>query len=167
MPGLRREELAQLAGVPAVLLDRRTSVLAWNPLGRALLAFHEPAPAVNLARLLFLDPRSRDLYRDWHTEACRAVAALRLVAGRNSGDRALAELIGDLCIRSADFAGIWAHHPIAECVTGRKFLHHPLVGDLDLDFEVLQSADGQRLITYMAAPESSTAAALRRLAAAA
>ncbi|XVU22244.1 hypothetical protein ACQPZJ_33920 [Actinoplanes sp. CA-054009] len=104
----------------------------------------------------------------WPTEACRAVASLRLVAGRTPGDRALAELVGDLCIRSTDFARMWAHHPIAECVTGRKLLHHPALGDLDLDFEVLQPADGsgQRLITYMPAPEGPTAAALRSLAAA-
>ncbi|SNY49212.1 helix-turn-helix domain-containing protein [Paractinoplanes atraurantiacus] len=156
-----------MPGLPAVLVDRRTTVLAWNPLGRALLAFHETTPGVNLARQLFLDPHTRDLYRDWHTEACRAVASLRLVAGRTPGDRALAELIGDLCINSTEFAEIWAHHPIAECVTGRKLLHHPVVGDLDLDFEVLQSADGsgQRLITYMAAPGTPAATALRLLAA--
>ncbi|MFF5076899.1 hypothetical protein ACFY36_07590 [Actinoplanes sp. NPDC000266] len=150
-----------------MLVDRRTTVLAWNPLGRALLATGDTAPGVNLVRMLFLDPRFRALHRDWHTEACRAVASLRLVAGRVRGDRALAELIGDLCIRSADFAEMWANHPIAECVTGRKLLHHPVVGDLDLDFEVLQPADGsgQRLITYMAAPESPAAAALKFLAA--
>jgi transcriptional regulator with XRE-family HTH domain len=205
VPGLRREELAQLAGVsptyymrleqgqsrnaspaviaapaprrspdepapratlvrlltamvdvPAVLVDRRTGVLAWNPPGHALLAGHTDFTAprsVNLARLLFLDPRTRDLYADWHTEACRAVASLRLVAGRHPGDRSLAELIGDLCVRSDDFARIWSRHPVAECVTGRKRLHHPVDGDLTVDFEVLNAADGsgQRLMTYFVA----------------
>ncbi|MEV4351599.1 helix-turn-helix domain-containing protein [Actinoplanes sp. NPDC049596] len=157
--------LAGMPDVPAVLVDRRTSVLAWNPLGHALLAFHEPTPDINLTRLLFLDPRTRNLYRDWHIEACRAVASLRLVAGRHPTDRALAELIGYLCIHSPDFADIWSHHPIAECVTGRKLLHHPLLGDLDLDFEVLQSADntGQRLITYPAEPGTPAATALSLL----
>jgi transcriptional regulator with XRE-family HTH domain len=157
--------LDAMPDVPAVLVDRRTSVLAWNPLGHALLAFHETSPDVNLTRLLFLDPHTRALYRDWHTEACRAVSSLRLVAGRHHTDRALTELIGDLCIHSPDFATIWSRHPIAECVTGRKLLDHPLLGDLDLDFEVLQSPDGsgQRLITYPAAPDTPAATALTLL----
>jgi transcriptional regulator with XRE-family HTH domain len=148
--------LTAMVDVPAVLVDRRTGVLAWNPPGHALLAGHTDFTAprsVNLARLLFLDPRTRDLYADWHTEACRAVASLRLVAGRHPGDRSLAELIGDLCVRSDDFARIWSRHPVAECVTGRKRLHHPVDGDLTVDFEVLNAADGsgQRLMTYFVA----------------
>ncbi|GAA0471903.1 DNA-binding protein [Paractinoplanes deccanensis] len=158
--------LNAMPDVPAVLVDRHTTVLAWNPLGRALLAFHETRPGVNLARLLFLDPHTRDLYPDWHTEACRAVASLRLVAGRHPGDRALTELIGELCVRSDEFARLWADHPVAECVTGHKLLRHPVVGDLTLDFEILQSPDGsgQRLMTYPAEPDTPAATALRLLA---
>ncbi|MFI7645050.1 helix-turn-helix domain-containing protein [Micromonospora sp. NPDC049460] len=153
--------------VPAVVMGRRTEVLAWNPLGHALLAGHldptapaRPADRPNLTRMLFLDPHTRELHRDWHEEACRAVASLRLVAGRHVDDPTLNELVGDLCVRSDEFAALWASHPVHGCSTGRKHLHHPVVGDVDVDFEVLHTADdtGQRLIAHVAADPRSAAA---------
>jgi hypothetical protein len=50
--------------------------------------------------------------------------------------------------------------------TGRKRLHHPTVGDLDLEYEVMEiSADsGLRLAVFSAEPESRSAEALALLA---
>ena len=50
--------------------------------------------------------------------------------------------------------------------TGRKRLHHPLVGDLELDYEALElSGDpGQRINLYTAPPDSPSAEALELLA---
>lgn len=50
--------------------------------------------------------------------------------------------------------------------SGVKRLHHPLVGDLTLDFEAfeLPSDPGQRLNVYTAAPDSPSAQALSLLA---
>ena len=46
-----------------------------------------------------------------------------------------------------------------------KYLHHPVVGDLDLQFEALHlpGDDGHRLLTYSAVPGSSHDAALQLL----
>ena len=54
--------------------------------------------------MLFCDPHTRELYRDWPSEARRAVASLRLIAGQYPSDRALAELVGQLSIASPEFA---------------------------------------------------------------
>jgi transcriptional regulator with XRE-family HTH domain len=161
--------LSALADAPAVLMDRRTGVLAWNPLGHALLASHyayEQPGRLNLTRLLFLDPHTRELYRDWYGEACRAVASLRLVAARGLEDPLLTELVGDLTVRSTRFARIWAVHPVRTCVTGTKQFQHPLVGELELGFEVLHAGDdtGQRLLICTAAPGGRDEAGLRLLA---
>ncbi len=50
--------------------------------------------------------------------------------------------------------------------SGRKRLHHPLVGDIELDYEALQlPADpGQRLNVYSAPPDSDAERALSLLA---
>ena len=50
--------------------------------------------------------------------------------------------------------------------TGRKRLHHPLVGDLELDYEALELAGdpGQRINLYTAPPDSASAEALELLA---
>jgi hypothetical protein len=169
-----RQLIASVEGVAAVSLDRRSDILAWNPLGHALLAGHidasapsHPAQRPNLQRLLFLDPHTRELYPRWEEEARRAVASLRLVAGRYPDDRQLAELIGELTMNSREFASLWARHPVHNCTTGIKHFHHPLIGDLELAFEALDHPDesGQRVFLYSAEPGSSSHAALRILAA--
>ncbi|GAA1958638.1 helix-turn-helix transcriptional regulator [Catenulispora subtropica] len=169
--GLRLVEA--MTGVSAILLGRRNDVLAWNPLAHALFAGHLPLDAPqdterrpNLVRMLFLDAHTRELYRDWDDEAALLVASLRFVAGRDPDDRALAELIGELSVRSSTFASLWAKHSVRLCSSGTKHLHHPEVGDLDLDYEAVHfpDADGQRLVLHTAAPGSHTADALTLLA---
>ena len=162
-----------MTDIPAVILGRRTEVLAWNRLGHALLGGHydftapgRPADRPDLARMLFLDPHTRELYARWEEEASRAVASLRLVAGRYRDDRALADLVGELTLKSDDFARLWARHPVHSCQSGRKWFRHPEVGDLDLEFEVLHLPDdtGHRIQTYTALPGTASDAALRLLA---
>jgi transcriptional regulator with XRE-family HTH domain len=158
--------------VPVIVVDRRNDVLAWNRLAHVLLAGHldpaapdRPPGRPNLLRMLFLDPHTRELHRDWDGEAQRAVASLRLVAGQYAGDRALAELIGELAIGSPEFAVLWARHRVHNCTSGTKRYHHPTVGPLDLAFTVLQTADGSghRLLMMSATTGSADAAALSLL----
>lgn len=161
-PGIRTL-IEAMSGVPAVALGPSTDVLAWNRLGHALVAGHvaleapeHAASRPNLTRMLFLDPHVRDLYVDWDGEARRAVASLRLVAGRLPEDRALAELVGELSIASPVFAALWAKHPVHNCTSGTKQFDHPEVGRFELGFEVLHLPDspGVRLLTYSAAADS-------------
>jgi transcriptional regulator with XRE-family HTH domain len=162
-----------LTGISAVLLGRRNDVLAWNRLGHALFAGHLPFDAPqspvarpNLTRMLFLDPHTRELYRNWDDEAVLLVASLRFVAAQYPDDRALVELVGELSVKSTEFAGLWAKHTVQLCSSGTKHLHHPEIGDLDLDYEALHlpDTDGQRLIIHTAARGSSSAHALSLLA---
>lgn len=126
--------LASMPSVPTLLLGRRNDVLAWNPLGHALvagpLAFtdpDDPATRPNQMWLLFLDPHTRELHRDWADEAASAVASLRFVAGQYPDNRALAELVGELSMNSREFARLWARHDVRLCSSGTKRLHHPQV----------------------------------------
>lgn len=164
--------LQNMTQVPAILLGRRTEVLAWNRLGQALAAHHvpleapeDPATRPNLTRMLFLDPETRALYPGWVTEASRAVASLRLLSGRFSEDAELASLIGELTLKSPEFTRMWAEHPVENCMSGVKVMRHPTVGLVELDFEVMSMPDdsGQRLLTYTATPGSDAADALERL----
>ena len=115
--------------------------------------------------MLFLDPHTRDLYRRWDEEAARAVASLRLVAGRHRDDQQLIALVGELTLNSREFAALWGRHPVHNCVSGVKYLRHPEVGELDVEFQILHLPDdsGQRIMTYTAAPASPSEAALRLL----
>jgi transcriptional regulator with XRE-family HTH domain len=170
-PGVR-QMVEAMDGVAAVVMDRRSDVLAWNRLGHCLLAGHYPADSPstpedrpNLTRMLFLDAHTRELYREWDSEAKRSVASLRLVAGRHPDDRHLAELIGELSMKSTEFAGLWSRHPVLNCTAGTKYFQHPVVGSLDLEFEVVHVPDdsAHRILLYSAQPGTPAEAAFRLL----
>lgn len=167
-PGLRHL-LDAMEGVPAFLVGRRLDILAWNRMARALMGdFEAMEPAErNVARMVFLGPNSRDLYRDWECKATEVVSVLRLYAGCYPEDPALLALVGELSVRSEEFRSLWAAHTVADKGHGSKVLRHPLVGEMTLTYESMQVAGGDpdlMLITYQAEPGSASADALRLLA---
>jgi hypothetical protein len=119
-------------------------ILAVNRLGYALCSelFTGPARPANTARFVFLDPRAAGFFVDWDRVASEVVATLRSQAGRDPCDRGLSDLVGALSTRSEEFGTRWAEHNVRRHRTGRKQLHHPVVGDLRLTYEVMDlSAD--------------------------
>lgn len=114
--------LSTLESVPALVSGRRTDVLAWNRLGHALFAAHlspdspeRTSERPNLARMLFLDPHTRALYADWTAKAKAVVENLRMVAGRHPDDTLLTSLIGELTVKSPEFAAMWTGHRVHPC----------------------------------------------------
>ena len=91
---------------------------------------------------------------------------LRSEAGKNPYDKALTALIGELSTRSEVFRQRWAAHNVRFHRTGLKRLHHPVVGDLELNFEAVEfpSDPGLTLLVYTAPPGSPSADALKLLA---
>ena len=91
---------------------------------------------------------------------------LRTEAGRDPYDKALTDLVGELCTRSDDFRVRWAAHDVRLHRTGLKHFHHPVVGDLHLNFESMQlSADPGLTLTALSAEAGSPSDdALRLLA---
>ncbi|MEV0675993.1 helix-turn-helix transcriptional regulator [Actinosynnema sp. NPDC050436] len=165
---------------PAIALGRRGDVLAWNRAGHALFAEHldfdapdNPTRRPSVPRMFFLDPLTRDLHHNWPELARIHVAYLRLTAGRHPSDARLAALIGELTMRSDDFATLWATGDVSDCTTGTMDLRHPTIGALSVDYQVwLQpdspdhrlelytpndegSADALRLLSHQLAPTTS------------
>ncbi|WBP89399.1 helix-turn-helix transcriptional regulator [Kitasatospora cathayae] len=166
-PGLHLM-LETLSHVPAVILGRRTDVLASNRLAREVLTDFDalPAPRRNLARYYLLDPRARERVGDWARIAAETVAVLRLEAGRYPHDRQLADLVGELTLQSPEFTGWWNDHRVLRRTHGAKHYHHPLVGDLHFSYESFQAPGDaeQTLCVYNVEPGSPTAQALQVLA---
>ncbi|MDX6316291.1 MAG: hypothetical protein QOF44_5755 [Streptomyces sp.] len=166
-PGLYRM-LETLTEIPAMVIGLRMDVLATNRLARALLVDFDALPhrERNMARFLFLDEAARELYVDWEATARGTVASLHLYAGRNPHDPHLAELIGELSLRDRDFRRWWADHDVLLRTHGAKRYHHPVVGDLVLDYEALTPTGDpdQTLGLHTAEPGSPSEQALRLLA---
>src|SRR5262249_32800074 len=97
------------------------------------------------------------------------VAYLRLAAGRHPDDPGLAELIGELSMKSEEFRRWWPRHDVHEKAHGTKRLKHPVVGLITLHFESLTlPGDGdQTLVLHRAEPGSASERALRLLGSAA
>jgi transcriptional regulator with XRE-family HTH domain len=152
---------------PAIVRNSRVDYLAANPLGRALYAplfesAHQPA---NSARFTFLDPAAQEFYVDWERAAKDLVAHLRSEAGRNPYDRGLSDLVGELSTRSQEFRTWWAAHNVRYHRTGSKRLRHPVVGELELAYEVMDVSadDGLTVSVYSAEPGSHSEEALALL----
>ena len=113
-----------------------------------------------------LPPRASEFFHDWDTIANDAVAILRAAAGHDPYDKRLSDLIGELSTRSDEFRVPWVAHNVKFHRTGAKMLHHPVVGDLALDYEALDlpGATGQRILVYSAEPGSPSQQALDLLA---
>ncbi|ARH93881.1 helix-turn-helix transcriptional regulator [Streptomyces lydicus] len=141
---------------PAYLLSRSMDVLAWNPGGLALYAGLGDWPATqrNLARYLFLHPAARELFPNWDTQVRACVSRLRAVAGTAPDAPDLTNIVGELLLKSPDFATLWERYD----VTGRKPAHktfqHPHVGTITLTAQAmyLEGTPGRRLGVYTAEP---------------
>jgi hypothetical protein len=161
------QRIVDSIGSPAAVMNTRSDYLATNALGRALYAplFDSGEQPPNSARFTFLDPAAQQSSR---LGASREGPGRRAAfsGGPQPYDRALTDLVGELSTRSEPFRKWWASHNVRYHQTGRKRLHHPIVGDLELDYEVMElSADsGLRLAVFTAEPGSRSAEALALLA---
>ena len=153
---------------PAIVRNSRVDYLAANRLGRALYApvFDSVEQPTNSARFTFLDPAAQEFYVDWERNAKDLVAHLRSQAGRKPYDRGLSDLVGELSTRSEEFRTWWAAHNVRYHQTGHKRIRHPVVGELELDYEVMDVSadDGLTISVYSAEPGSRSAEALDLLA---
>jgi transcriptional regulator with XRE-family HTH domain len=167
-PQLRRL-LDDLTTTPAVVLGRRTDILAWNPMAAALFTDFGRLPEQqrNFVRLVFCDDGVRGLYPHWEYAARNGVAQLRREAAQDPDDPDLAALVDELSQRDKDFRRWWTAHQVAVRGTGTNQVRHPVVGELTLDWAALVcTADpNQQLFTWTAQPGTPSHDALRDLAA--
>jgi hypothetical protein len=164
-----QQVLDAMTDAPAWVRNGRHDIVAMNQLARALYSpvLAAPRRPANTTRFVYLYPEeAREFFVDYDRIASDAAAMLRLEAGRNPHDKALIELVGELSTRSETFRQRWASHDVKFHRSGQKRLRHPVVGQLDLDFESMElsSAPGLQLNVYTAATGTPTADALKLLA---
>ncbi|MGW3105054.1 MmyB family transcriptional regulator [Streptomyces sp. NPDC001100] len=154
------------------MLGRRSDVLAWNRTGQALFAGHldaripqQPDLRPNMARLVFLDAHTRDLFVDWPQKARNVVGKLRLAAGQHPDDPRPASLIGELTMNSPEFSTMWAEHGVRKRALATYRMHHPVVGRMELNLQSLPvpQEDGQHIVVATAGADTASAAALSLL----
>jgi transcriptional regulator with XRE-family HTH domain len=170
VPAGIRHLIDMLPETPAYVVSARYDILAWNRLATFFVGDLSgfAADDRNMVRWMFARPADDSYWDDEHALAFTrsVVADLRAAYARYPGDRSIAALTGELLALSPRFAAMWAEHEVGGRHPALKRVDHPLAGPIEFECQVLHIADtDQRLITYVAAPGSATAAAFRRLAA--
>ncbi|WP_344637521.1 helix-turn-helix transcriptional regulator [Kitasatospora cystarginea] len=159
-----RQVVEAIPANPALIMNDRNDVLAWNRLAAVLIAdFPNLAPRErNMARRIFLDPDAPEVHLDWDEAARTTVGILRMAAGRRPHDPELVRLVGELSLGSAVFRKLWAGHHVHEKTHGLKHFRHPAVGDLTLDYQTFRApgAAHHLLVIYTAPPGSPAEEAL-------
>jgi transcriptional regulator with XRE-family HTH domain len=157
--------LDRLPEVPAKVLDAKFDLLAWNPMLTALIGDPAavPEPRRNTLRWLFQHTPSPLDSPGGRRYGRQCVADLR-AAGRYPHDPGVRALVEELTSVSEEFAGMWRSHDIEVQRSATKRMVHPVVGELELDCEILHIPEhDQRLMFYTAAPGTTSHHRLRRL----
>jgi transcriptional regulator with XRE-family HTH domain len=167
-PGLQRL-LDQLSGTPVSVYDASWMLLAWNPLWAALVG--DPAGSRGRDRNVLWRHFTGGSGRVIHTPEdeprfeASAVADLRAAAARYPRDAGLRRLVADLRAASPRFAQLWDSRSVGTHERDRKTVHHPELGPITVDCDVLTvPAVDLRMVAFTAAPGSADADKLKLLA---
>ncbi|MET7300669.1 helix-turn-helix transcriptional regulator [Embleya sp. NPDC005575] len=154
--------VADLSPLPAMLMNHRYDILAWNgEMARLLLDFDTLPPSQrNAMWLCLMHPELREFYVDRERVVREGIAHLRAAWAAHPQDQALSDLIAEFITRDEQFARLWAEREIKVNGRGRKVIRHPDVGMIAVHFETLtplQDPD-QLLVIYRAADDESQSA---------
>lgn len=159
-PGVQRL-VARLGESPIAVFTASWDLLTWSPLWAALIG--EPdrvfGPERNLIRSTFGIAGSGgsrvgrlDTGSGLERFERSLTADLRRVTGRYPDDASVRRLVDDLLAGSERFRELWAVGCVAEHVSERKMVSHPLVGDLEIDCDVFTVAGSDlRIVAYTVA----------------
>ncbi|MET0132829.1 MAG: helix-turn-helix transcriptional regulator [Kibdelosporangium sp.] len=161
--------LAGLPGLPAMIASDLNIVLAQNPMADALLGRQNQFSGLahSCTYRWFTDPEMRGRYpaEDHEHESRAQVDDLRAALAVRPADPAADKLVGALRAESVEFAELWAQHDVAVRRSDRKRILHPVVGLIELDFDIVATdRQDQRLIVYSPAPGSAAVTQLELLA---
>jgi transcriptional regulator with XRE-family HTH domain len=142
-------------------------ILATNDVAAALLSpFENPADesVLNMVRVLFLHPEAKTVFVEWDTVTRATVHALRLNAGFDPHDSAIAALVEQMRGVEA-FAALWQDQTVGGLARAYKVFVHPSVGRVELTYQTfdVRDAPGQQLLVGTPAAGGASADALALL----
>jgi len=155
-----------LSPLPAMLLNHRYDILAWNAQMAGLVMDYGTLPPEqrNSMWLCLLHPRMRDFYVDRERVVREGIAHLRAAWAAHPEDRALNGLIAEFGARVEEFPRLWAERDVKANGRGNKAIRHPEAGELAVHFEVLRPLqDPDQLLMICRAADEGSRAAMDRL----
>jgi transcriptional regulator with XRE-family HTH domain len=170
-PGVQRV-VSRLGDAAVAVFAADWRLIWWNKPWAAVIG--DPSPIAPARRNFALDSFSEDS-TDLHlsrwpvttidgSEGLKAavVSDLRLATGRFPGDVRLRTLIRLLETESPEFAELWSHGAVGAHREAHKVIHHPSVGPITVDCDVLTDGDAHlKIVVMTAAPDSEDETKLR------
>ncbi|WP_437071223.1 helix-turn-helix transcriptional regulator [Streptomyces sp. enrichment culture] len=168
VPEDAQQLLGRLDGIPAYIVNDRQDIVAWNAAAAALITdFSRLTPDErNLTRIStrFRGTLCAGVPGSEADFSQQVAAQLRAASLLYPTDSVLAELINEFATHDPDFASSWRSHAVRPIPCVRKNLHHPTVGELEIDRHTLSlPGSGFSLVMYTAEAGSPSAAALKSL----
>ena len=143
----------QMPATPAIVLDRRWTVLAQNRPAVDLWTDWtlQPAPLNNFLYRFFTDPTFTDQLEDWDRHAQLAIRQYRPVFAREMHDERVRGLIQQLCGVSTTFSKWWAGANVAGRDDGRKVFRLATGERRAFDYVMLRhsESDESELVVFM------------------
>jgi transcriptional regulator with XRE-family HTH domain len=135
---------------PAFIRTATWDVIAWNRAAEAVLTDYSTLPdgQRNVLRMMFQDSRVRAAQSDWQAVARYVVASFRADVARAGAARNVQSLVDELCATSPEFAAMWRDNDVEGHGDGRKILHHPIAGELSMEFSGF-AVDGRPDLTLV------------------
>jgi transcriptional regulator with XRE-family HTH domain len=148
-PRLQRV-LDTLEHSPAFVRTATWDIVAWNAAAAAVLTDYSTLPEGqrNVLRMMFRDSRVRAAQSNWLSVARYVVASFRADVARAGASRAVQSLVDELCATSPEFAQMWRDNDVQGHGDGTKVLHHPVAGQLSLEFSSF-AVDGRPDLTMV------------------
>jgi len=135
---------------PAFIRTATWDIVAWNHAATMILTDYGSLPQNqrNILRFIFLDHRIRSAQNDWPSVARFAVAAFRGDTARAGVSEEAQPLIDELCRLSPEFKSYWHENDVRSFGDGVKYLQHPTVGPLALEYSAF-AVDGRPDLTMV------------------
>jgi transcriptional regulator with XRE-family HTH domain len=136
IPATLQKLLNTLEFSPALVRTATWDVIAWNRAALKVLTDYEALPMEqrNILRLIFFSPEVRRGLEDWQSVARYVVAAFRADTALAGAEAEVAPLVADLLATSPEFAAIWREAQVQTHGEELKRVRHPLVGDIELEY---------------------------------
>ena len=158
LPAAVLEIIASINPLPAMLVNARLDILAWNqPYADVVHGWHSvPCEARNIVWCCFCEPEIRSRFVNFDEEGPLIVASLRASFAQHVDEPSWTEFIRLLSVRSPEFAQLWARHDVAR-PGARRFKHfrHPLLGELQFSSTSLAVSEmpEHRVVVYVPADD--------------
>jgi transcriptional regulator with XRE-family HTH domain len=169
-PGVQRL-LTRVGDAAAAVFAADWQLIWWNTAWAALLGDPSSTPPElrNFARDTFPLPGDHRRLSHWpvtsqaeDAKEAAIVSDLRRASGRFPGSTRLARLIRTLDAGNDRFAALWAEGVVSAHREDHKIVHHPAVGPIEVDCDVLTDTDAElKIVLLTAAPDSEDETRLR------